>query len=621
MHSLPLRFIYNTMARRNDIDENLPKVKLSKDNLKKASRILRYLKPYRTKYLIGVLFLLLTSATALIFPAMMGDLIDAATSKTTPNKEVMLDNINRLGLILLLVFSLQAVFSYFRIVLFVNVTENVLTDLRRAAYAKLITQPMEFFGRRRVGELTSRISSDITTLQEAFTTTVAELMRQAILIIGGIALLSLTSIRLSLVMLALIPVLAILAVFFGRYIRRTAKQVQDNVAQSNTIVEETMQGITSVKAYTNEQFEIDRYRNTTQNILQIALKSGRLRGAFASFVIVGLFGGIIFIIWYASTLLAMDKITVGELVKFIIYTMYVGASIGGFAEMYATFQRAIGSTERILDIIDEEGEGIDLNYTQNGDKTRLKGEIAFNDVHFTYPSRKDYNVLNGISFTAAQGERVAIVGPSGAGKSTIIQLLQRFYAPETGNVLFDGKNAGDYDLTALRSNIAIVPQDVLLFGGSIKENIGYGKPGATDEEIMEAAKKANAHNFIIGFPEQYNTLVGDRGIQLSGGQRQRIAIARAVLKNPAILLLDEATSSLDSESERLVQDALDKLMQGRTSVIIAHRLSTIRDADKILVVERGKIIESGSHEELIKNTDGLYYSLSKLQFEFSDSER
>jgi ABC-type multidrug transport system fused ATPase/permease subunit len=307
------------------------------------------------------------------------------------------------------------------------------------------------------------------------------------------------------------------------------------------------------------------------------------------------------------------------MIGFMFITIMVGASFGGIAELYAQIQKALGATERIMDILDENTETIDLKYNKTAG-LQLNGKIEFSDVHFTYPSRPDLPVLNGISFTAEKGQRVAIVGPSGAGKSTIIQLLQRFYSPNGGNVLFDGKGAETYDLTGLRSNIAIVPQDVILFGGSIKENIAYGKPGATDEEIMEAAKKANAHSFIERFPEKYETLVGDRGIQLSGGQRQRIAIARAVLKNPAILLLDEATSSLDSESEKLVQDALDKLMANRTSVIIAHRLSTIRDADKILVVERGKVVESGTHDELIKNPDGLYHSLSKLQFEFSDSQ-
>lgn len=610
------------MARRNDNEEDF-KTPLTKEKLSRSLRIFRYLKPYKYTFALGIVFLMLTSATALVFPWLMGSLIDASSPEEMEKltKAQILDNINNFGLILLLVFSLQAIFSYFRIRLFVNVTERMLTAIRQESYSRLISLPMSFFSSRRVGELNSRLSSDISQLQDTFTTTMAEFLRQFILIIGGIIFLAITSIKLALIMLAIIPVLAVAAVFFGRFIRRMSKQVSDSVAESNTIVEETLQGIASVKAFANEAFEIGRYKKSTNKVLGLALKNGNYRGAFASFIILGLFGGIIFIVWYASRMLANDDLTTGELIKFILYTMFVGASIGGIAEMYAQIQKAVGSTERIMDILDEPAEAIDLHYIPGEQTLHLRGDIELAEVGFSYPSRKEITVLNGISFKAAKGERIAIVGPSGAGKSTIIQLLQRFYSPDEGSVLFDGKNALEYDLTGLRSNIAIVPQDVLLFGGSIKENIAYGKPGATDEEIVEAAKKANAHNFIIGFPEQYDTLVGDRGIQLSGGQRQRIAIARAVLKNPAILLLDEATSSLDSESERLVQDALEKLMQGRTSVIIAHRLSTIRDADKILVVERGKIIESGTHDELIKNAEGLYHSLSKLQFEFSDSER
>ena len=611
------------MARRNDTNEEDFKTPLTKEKLSRSLRIFRYLKPYKYTFALGIMFLMLTSATALVFPWLMGSLIDASSPEEMEKltKEQILDNINTFGLILLLVFSLQAVFSYFRIRLFVNVTERMLTAIRQESYSRLISLPMSFYSSRRVGELNSRLSSDISQLQDTFTTTMAEFLRQLILIIGGIIFLAITSIKLALIMLAIIPVLAVAAVFFGRFIRRMSKQVSDSVAESNTIVEETLQGIASVKAFANEAFEIGRYKKSTNRVLGLALKNGNYRGAFASFIILGLFGGIIFIVWYASRMLANDDLTTGELIKFILYPMFVGASIGGIAEMYAQIQKAVGSTERIMDILDEPAEPIDLHYAPSEQTLHLKGDIELAEVGFSYPSRKEITVLNGISFKAAKGERIAIVGPSGAGKSTIIQLLQRFYSPDEGSVLFDGKNALEYDLTGLRSNIAIVPQDVLLFGGSIKENIAYGKPGATDEEIVEAAKKANAHNFIITFPEQYDTLVGDRGIQLSGGQRQRIAIARAVLKNPAILLLDEATSSLDSESERLVQDALEKLMEGRTSVIIAHRLSTIRDADKILVVEKGKIIESGSHDELIKNTEGLYYNLSKLQFEFSDSER
>ena len=302
-------------------------------------------------------------------------------------------------------------------------------------------------------------------------------------------------------------------------------------------------------------------------------------------------------------------------VSFMLYTVMVASSIGGLPEQYAQIQRAVGATERVFDLLDESIEDIDLEKSSTPSTKRFEGEVSFENISFSYPSRKDFQVLKNISFNVKKGETIAIVGPSGAGKSTITNLILRFYNPGSGKIIIDGKNAQDYSLTELRSQMAIVPQDVLLFGGTIKENIGYGKRNSTTEEIMDAARKANALDFIESFPDKFETKVGERGIQLSGGQRQRIAIARAVLKNPSILLLDEATSSLDSESERLVQEALDKLMEGRTSFVIAHRLSTIRKADKIIVIDKGEVKESGTHEELTAITDGLYRSLSKLQFE------
>jgi ABC-type multidrug transport system fused ATPase/permease subunit len=619
------------MAARRNEDNDLPKVKPTKENLRKASRIFRYLKPYRGKYILGLIFLGLTAATAIAFPMLLSKLINAsgvspvgsgamdAIQSSKISTDELLNNINIYGIYMLALFIAQAVFSFFRVMLFVNVTEDMLADIRKASYSRLVQMPMTFFSSRRVGELTSRLSADISQLQDTFTTTIAEFLRQFIIIIGGIVALAWFSPQLCLVMMGTIPILAVITIIFGRFIRRTAKQVQDKIAESSTIVEETMQGIASVKAFANEAYEILRYNKTTNGVASLAKKGGMYRGAFASFIIVGLFGGIVFIIWWATTLLAKGELKVGEMIGFMFITIMVGASFGGIAELYAQIQKALGSTERIMDLLEEKPEPLDTSYSSADEKLKLKGEIAFSEVRFNYPSRPEAEILQGLSFKVRTGEKIAIVGPSGAGKSTIIQLLMRFYNPNAGFIAFDGKDALDYPLTALRNNIAIVPQDVLLFGGSIKENIAYGKPGATDEEIIEAAKKANAHSFVTGFTEGYETIVGDRGTQLSGGQRQRIAIARAVLKNPAILLLDEATSSLDSESEKLVQEALDKLMLGRTSVIIAHRLSTIRDADRILVVDKGRIVESGSHEELIRNTEGIYYNLSKLQFELTDS--
>ena len=596
-------------ARKKALDDT-PKVKITKDSLKKALRLYSFLKPFKIKFLIGMLFLFSTSATALVFPMLMGKLVDAANEK-------FIQNIDKIGITLLALFTAQAIFSYFRVALFVDVTENTLAALRNTTYQRLISLPMTFFVNRRVGELNSRLASDISLLQDTLTTTIAEFLRQLILIIGGIAFLSLTSVKLTIIMLSVVPLLAIIAVVFGRYIRKVSRSVQDKIADSNTIVEETLQGISNVKAFTNELFEIARYKKSTSDIVQQALKGGKARGAFASFIILAIFGAIVFVIWYGVRMVNTGELSIGSMFQFVLYSVFVGASIGGIAELYASIQKAIGATERIFEIIDETAEEVILdNKLVNTEK--LLGNVVFDSVQFAYPSRKEVEVLKNISFKAKSGEQLAIVGPSGAGKSTLVSLLFRFYDPLQGAIIIDEKNIKDYPLTYLRSQMAVVPQDVLLFGGTIKENIAYGKPNATFEEIMEAAKKANAHTFIESFPDKYETLVGERGVKLSGGQRQRIAIARAVLRDPAILILDEATSSLDSESERLVQEALEKLMKGRTSIVIAHRLSTVKSADKIVVIDKGEVVEIGSHEELIKKENGIYRYLSRLQLEWAE---
>lgn len=601
------RFANYTMARNNK-SEDLPKAKLNKTSLQKATRLFGYLRPDKGKYIVGLIFLALTSATALAFPMLIGDLVNGANDA---NPEV---NINARALLLIIILAAQAVFSFFRIYLFAQTTENTLVRLRQALYSHLITLPMSFFTQNRVGEINSRVSADITQIQDTFTTTLAEFLRQLILIVGGLIFITVISPQLTLFMLALIPAIVVVGIFFGRYIRKISRQVQDTVADSNTIVQETMQGIVNVKAFANEFLELGRYRKSIKEIAVLSLKSAFSRGLFASFIILALFGAIVGIVWYATHLLEAGEITFGEVISFVIYTSFIGASIGGIAELYAQIQKAVGSTERIFEIMDQSPEDIDLEKGTSND-IRLKGSVEFDHVSFSYPSRQELVVLNDISFRAKEGERIAIVGPSGAGKSTITQLLLRFYEPNAGQIKIDGKNANEYTLSELRNHMAIVPQDVLLFGGSIKENILYGNPDASDEEVIEAAKKANAHQFVTEFPEAYETLVGERGITLSGGQRQRIAIARAVLKDPSILILDEATSSLDSESERLVQEALDKLMIGRTSFIVAHRLSTIRHADRILVIDRGVVRETGTHDELIALENGVYANLSKLQYD------
>ena len=593
--------------------EELPKTKITKESIRKVSELLKYLKPYRGKFTIGMIFLFLSSLTGLAFPSLLGIMIDAAQGKQ--KYDFLPLDINTIGLISFGILFIQAVISFFRIRLFVEVAEKSLADIRRDTYFKLITLPMNFFSQRRVGELNSRISADLSQIQDTLTTTSAEMIRQIVILIGGVTLLFYVSFKLTLLNVAVLPLLVVVAVIFGKFIRRLSREAQDKLADSNTVVEETLQGISNVKAFVNEAYEAGRYDKSLREVVKIALRGANYRGIFASFIIFAIFGAVVGVIWYGSILVSYGELTVGSLTTYILYSIFVGAAMGSFPELYANVQKALGASERVLEILQETNEDISINDMDNTIRERIDGNLEFENVKFSYPSRKEITVLNGVSFKAKAGEKVAIVGPSGAGKSTIAGLILRFYEIESGKILFDGKPSGDFSLTDIRNQVAIVPQDVLLFGGSIRENIAYGRLSSSPDEIIAASKRANAHEFISGFPEGYDTLVGERGIKLSGGQRQRIAIARALLKNPAILILDEATSSLDSESERLVQEALEELMKNRTSIIIAHRLSTIREADKIVVLEKGIVIESGTHFELMENQQGLYRYLSQLQFE------
>ena len=594
--------------KKNGVDHGKEeKTKFSWASFKKALKLYQYIKPYRGEFALGLVFLILSSAANLALPKYLGDLVD-----TTRSEEVF-ENIERTSLILLGILVVQAIVSFFRVVLFVNVTEKTLASLRQATYEHLIKLPIPFFNTRRVGELNSRISADISTLQETFTTTLAEFIRQLIIIGGGVAILLFTSTRLTLFMLAIVPVVMVVAVVFGRFIRKYSKSVQKQVAESNTIVEETLQGVFNVKAFANEFLEIARYKTKTEEVARTGMKGGKYRGAFSSFIILGLFGAIVAVIWQGVNLIAAGELATGQLFSFVIYSAFIGGSIGGMADVYAKIQKAIGATEELMEIFEESTEN--LHDTQKQDwQHHISGKLTLDDVSFAYPSRPDATVLKDINFTAYPGDQVAIVGPSGAGKSTLVSLILRFYDPSQGAIYYDDRPATDFSLSELRDQMAVVPQDVFLFGGTIRENLRYGKPHATEEELIRAAEQANAWDFIKEFPEQLDTVVGERGVQLSGGQRQRVAIARAVLKNPRILILDEATSALDSESEKLVQEALDKLMQGRTSIVIAHRLSTIRRASSIIVLDKGRVTEIGTHAELMEKENGMYKNLSELQF-------
>lgn len=587
------------------MEEKNEKKRITRESFRRSMRIFRYIAPYKIPFIIGLICLAISGVSSLAIFSSLGELIDFT-------QQNFKEKVWQVTLLLGGLLIVQAITSYLRIYTFSIVTENSIAKLRKDVFNQLLILPMQYFASKRTGELSSRISSDISTVKDSLTTYLAEFIRQIIIIIGSVVIMWSTSWKLALFMLATLPALAIFAVSFGRYVRKLSKKAQNQVADSQTIVEETLIGIITVKAFTGEKFESQRYAKVTDDLIRTGMKNALIRGIFASTLIVFLFGSIVAIVWFGSNLVAKGEITGGNLFQFFLLSVFMAGSVGGLADTYSQLQKAIGATENLLDILDEKPEMDTITEVKSFDK-RFKGHIEFRNVSFAYPSRKDFPVIRNLSFEIEPGKQLAIVGPSGAGKSTLTALLLRLFEPTSGVILVDGKPAHEYDLTFYRSQMALVPQDVILFGGTIRENILYGKPHASDEEVIEAARKANAHDFIMSFPDAYETIVGERGTKLSGGQRQRIAIARAVLSDPAILLLDEATSSLDSESERQVQDALEKLMQGRTSIVIAHRLSTIKNADQILVINRGELIEKGNHSTLMQKEGGLYKYLAGLQ--------
>lgn len=589
--------------------------KLSPESIQKAKKIFSYLKPYRGTFAIGWVFLVLSSSIGLLFPLLMGQLLGSGSEEPSRManslEKINVDNVNSVAFALFIMFAAQALFGFFRIIIFTQVTENTLRDVRKDAFSRLIYMPMDFFNKNKVGELTSRMASDITQVQDTLRTTIPEFFRQIVIILGGVSFLLYLSWKLSLIMLATVPVMAIVAVLFGRFIRRLSREAQDEAAASNVIIEESLTGISNVKSFTNELFMIGKYEKAVKNIRNLNIKSGLWRGVFVSFIIFALFGAIVFIVWQGLLMTQgpNPELASKDFFSFIMFTIMMGASFGSVPDLYANIQKAIGATENLMTILEEQNE----SELHTGKATpQITGEVAFEDVHFAYPQRKDIEVLKGISFDVDRNQQIALVGSSGAGKSTIASLLLHFYDVTGGTIRFNGVPMNEIATDHLRKHLSIVPQEVILFAGTVKENIAFGNLEASDEAIIEAAKKANAWEFIDRFPEKLETQVGDRGIQLSGGQKQRIAIARAILNDPEILILDEATSSLDSESEKLVQDALETLMKGRTSFVIAHRLSTIKKADKILVLENGKIVESGTHEELAA-LNGSYSGFLQFQ--------
>jgi ATP-binding cassette subfamily B protein len=576
---------------------------------KKTFGLYSYLGKYRKIFIPSVIALFVTGGLSLAFPYYLGSLIGSPQDAMQggANLAEVSEKINKVVSTLLIILAIQAFVAYWRVRGFIKAGESALCDLRQDVFARLVRLPMPWFMERRTGEVGSRFSADLAILQETLITTVPQMVRQSVTFFGGLIFIFIFSVKLSLFMLAMIPVVVLVVAIVGRKIRRWSKDAQDQLAQSNIVAEEAVQGIADVKAYSNEEFEEDRYRGALDLFLGTVIEGSKARAMFVSFIIFILFGTISVVVWFGAGMLAKKQIDSEDFTHFILFSIFVGASLGSLPDIMSQLQKTQGATERIREILDHE---IEDDREESG--AALTGAIAAKDLVFAYPSRKETRVLNGVDFEVSAGERVAIVGPSGAGKSTIFSLLLGFYEGDEGIVSFDGKGAGEIPVATRRSAMAVVPQEVLLFGGTIRENIEYGRPGASEEEIIDAARKANAHDFIDEFPEGYDAMVGPRGVKLSGGQRQRIAIARAVLADPKILLLDEATSALDSESERLVQEALDELMKGRTSLIIAHRLGTVKSADKILVLKEGKVVEAGSHSDLMAK-DGTYRLLAETQ--------
>lgn len=618
----------NRRSSQVDIDPEDKKRRVDKEGLRELLGIFRFILPHKGYFIASLVVLFLGIFSTLAFPYLMGELVNAAspgamsqfsnaTSQAPSEIKELLnslipDTTNGIALLLIGILCLQAVFSFARIYFSEQVTQRTMADIRYATYRKLITFPIHFFEKRRVGELTSRLSSDVTQLQDMLSFTLFEFLRQVLILIFGLVILFVViSTELTLFMLAIIPVVVIGTLIFGRFVRKLSKKTQDELAETNTIVDETLHAVMIVKVFAAELRETLRYRGGLNRVVNLGLKTAIYRGFFTAFIFAVLFGGITAIVWKGASMIQEGTLEIGALVQFVIYTAFIAGSVAGLGNIYGQLQKTIGASDRLREILREKAE-FELPDTETT-YPPLVGQITFDAVAFSYPSRPDVEVLKRISLEIAPGQKIALVGQSGAGKSTIAQLIMRLYEISDGQLLIDGKSIRDYAFPHLRQNMGIVPQEVILFGGTIKENIAYGKPGASSEEIQAAAEKANAWEFIEKFPDQLETVVGERGIKLSGGQRQRIAIARAILKDPAILILDEATSSLDAESEYLVQSALNILMEGRTTVVIAHRLSTIRAVDQIYVIDNGQIIESGRHEELAAQEGGAYNSLLKLQ--------
>jgi ABC transporter fused permease/ATP-binding protein len=568
-------------------------------------RLLRLARPELRSLVLGTFFLMLGSAMGLLFPQAIKMIVDDALAPG--NSSITVDQA-AIGLVF--ISLIQAVASSLRFSLFTIVGERVVARLRERLFQRLMEQDIAFFDESRTGELTNRLASDTAVLQNTVSVNVSMALRFLSTILGGVVLLVYTSPRLTLVMLSVVPPVALGAVAYGRRVRKLSRDVQDSLARSSEVAEEALSGIRTVRAFAAEPSEVKRYASAITQSFELARQRVRTGATFMAVASFAAYSAVALVLWSGGHLVLDKALSVGELTAFLVYTLLVAFALGGLSDVWNDLMKASGAAERIFELMDR----VPAIPSSGGiEPAQTEGTIHFQSVEFSYPTRKDMPVLKGIELSIRPGEVVALVGSSGAGKSTIASLLMRLYDPTAGQILLDGRDLRELDPNWLRRQIGVVAQEPILFSSSIADNIRYGRLGATDDELTAAARAANAHDFIIKFPNGYETLVGERGVQLSGGQKQRVAIARAVLKDPRLLVLDEATSALDAESEHLVKEALDRLMKGRTTLIIAHRLSTVIDADRVVVMDGGRIVQSGEHSSLM-GQEGLYRRLVERQF-------
>ena len=570
-------------------------------------RMIGYLFPYKLRLLLAVIGLIFSAALSLVFPAVIQNVVDSVFT------DADLGLLDAITLALLLVFAFRSVASFVQNYNLNFVGERIVVDIRQELYAHLQSLSIKFFTERRVGELISRISSDVTVMRTVLTGNVSTLLQQSLTLLGSVAIMFWLNWRLTMFIIVLMPVIVIVGFIFGTWIRRISAKVQDEIAGATVVAEEVFQNIREVKSFVRESYEVKRYNGAIHAAFRAAVRLLTVRSVFGPIIAFFAFAGLSLILWFGGREVLDGRLSAGELIAFLIYGLTVAGSFAGLISLYSQFQEALGATRRVFQILDAKPQIQD--HPSAVDLRAVKGAVSLRQVDFAYEA--GHTVLRGIDLDIREGEIIALVGPSGAGKSTLFNLIPRFYDPDSGSIRIDGRDIRQVTQNSLRQQIGIVPQETLLFGGSIGDNIRYGRLEASEDELIAAAVSANAHGFISELPQGYDTVVGERGMKLSGGQRQRVAIARAILKNPAILLLDEATSSLDNESEQLVQEALGNLMQNRTTLIIAHRLSTVRIAHRIAVLDKGAIIELGTHDVLMAQ-QGLYAKLYQMQFRDAD---